>query len=241
MKSLRVSLAALGLGCVLSGCNRQAMPAVAVAPAVVQESEGKKPSPAPRVAQDPAAAPSAGDRGTKLVAERLKPSEAAFSAQGGGPSRKPGVASLEDPQVPLPTLAGGSPRPPERSPGKGPQPGPVPEELPLARHRADPELPHRVELPSAGLVRLPALDLNAPALLPILATPQADRAPLTDPAPGLSAAAVVAEAIPLRTDPAPFVRLNLPDPFEHSQAVRLRNPVEENPTPPIVTPRSPAK
>ncbi len=242
MKSLCVALVALGLGCVLTGCHRQtAVPALTVAPAVAQQDDSEKPTPAVQAPQAPAAAPSPGDRGTKLVAELLKPSEEAFGLKGRAPQRKSGLASLEDPLVPLPPLSGGTPRPPESSAGKALRPGPVAEELPLSRYRNDPNAPHRPELPSLGTVRLPPIDLDAPVPLPILAVPQPDRAALTDPAPGLSAAAVLAEAIPLRTAPAPFVRLNLPDPFEHSQAIRLRNLFEEEPTPPITTPRTPVK
>jgi len=46
--------------------------------------------------------------------------------------------------------------------------------------------------------------------------------PLTDPTAEVSLAAVVAQPVPVRTTRAPFVRFNLPDPFEHAQAVRLR-------------------
>ena len=41
--------------------------------------------------------------------------------------------------------------------------------------------------------------------------------------------------------PVPFVAINLPDPFEHSQAVRLRYTPDELPTPPPITPRTPTK
>jgi hypothetical protein len=75
--------------------------------------------------------------------------------------------------------------------------------------------------------------VNQPVPLPILARPATDRAPLTDPTPEVSLAAVLAAAVPVRTTPAPFVRLTLPDPFEHAQTVRLRTPPEEDPHPPL--------
>jgi hypothetical protein len=109
----------------------------------------------------------------------------------------------------------------------------LPEEYPLGGYRADPPAPRRQELPAAGLLRLPAPDLNEPVPLPILARPVPDRAPLTDPTPEISRAAVLAAPVPVRTTPAPFVRLALPDPFEHAQTVRLRTPPEEDPQPPL--------
>jgi hypothetical protein len=248
MKALRESVAVLGLGAVLAGlsaCQRQrAVPAAPLSPALAQEPAPQQPKAAPAApaqADQPAASPFAGDRGAKLVSGLLRPSEAAFDARARTPLRLPSLTGLEDPQLPLPALPAGSPRPAERAASQGLRPGPLPESLPLASHRARPDAPRPVEFSGTVTVRFPKVDLNAPPPLPILATPRPDRAPLTDLAPGLSAAAVLAEPIPLRTTPAPFVRLNLPDPFEHANAVRLPGPVAEQPTPPITVPRTPTK
>jgi hypothetical protein len=80
-----------------------------------------------------------------------------------------------------------------------------------------------------------------PAGLPILAQPVKDRAPLLDPTLETSIAAALAKINLNRANPAPFQPINLPDPFEHSQAIRLRYPPEELPTPPPITPRWPIR
>ena len=56
-----------------------------------------------------------------------------------------------------------------------------------------------------------------------------------------SVAAALAQVTTSRDAPVAFMPINLPEPFEHSQAVRLRYTPEELPTPPPITPRTPAK
>jgi hypothetical protein len=236
----------------LSGCGRQsavmnvAPPAPAAVRVAPDEGEkGKQASSDAGKAKDAAPDPARpADRGAKLVDAFLKPSEQAFAdaaRQARGPLALPGLPALERPQLPLPTVAGDLPRTPLKRANPSLRMGALPEGLPLARYRDDPPAPRREELPSVGLIRLPSPDLDAPVPLPILAAPVADRAPLGDPTPEVSLAAVLAQPVPMRTSPAPFVRLNLPDPFEHAQAVRLRTPPAEDPTPPIASPRPPVK
>jgi len=93
----------------------------------------------------------------------------------------------------------------------------------------------------AHQVRLAPTDMNQPRGLPILAQPLKDRAPLVDPSLETSMAAALAKITLHRAAPAPFQPINRPDPFEHSQAIRLRHPPEELPTPPPITPRSPLR
>jgi hypothetical protein len=88
-----------------------------------------------------------------------------------------------------------------------------------------------LELAAGERVRLPAADLDRPAPLPFLAQAQPDRAPLTDPTGEATLKAALAAPAPERTAPAPFLRLNLPDPFEHRNAVKLRTPPEDEPAP----------
>jgi hypothetical protein len=95
-----------------------------------------------------------------------------------------------------------------------------------------------VKLPASPKVAWPSPDINEPILLPILARPVVDRASLDDPSGDASQAAALASSVPERTNPAPFLRLNLPDPFEHRNAARLRTPLPESPLP-IGTPRLP--
>ena len=234
----------------LSGCGRQsaALNVAPPAPAIVRavpEGEKEKQTPSAAAAKD--AAPNSArpaDKGTKLVGEFLKPSEAAFAQetrQGRGPLSLPAMSSLERPQLPLPPFTGDLPRASLKPGSTSLRLGPLSEGLPLARYRDDPPAPRREELPAHGLIRLPSPDLNAPVPLPVLASPAVDRAPLGDPTPEVSLAAVLAQPVPVRTTPAPFVRLNLPDPFEHAQTVRLRTPPAEDPTPPLASPRPPAR
>jgi hypothetical protein len=94
-----------------------------------------------------------------------------------------------------------------------------------------PSTPARPEMPTAARVRLPSPDLHRPAPLPVLAHPVPDRPMLTDPTAAASRAAALAGKVPPQTAPAPFLRLDLPDPFEHHNAIRLRKPPKENEVP----------
>ncbi len=235
---------------ILVGCSRRT-PAVAIAPAMptvvraAPEVEKEKQPPAPESQQE--VKPDGrfdGDRGTKLVGELLRPSEHAFTTeaqQARGPRPLPGLTALERPQLPLPAFNGELPRFLVNPMNPSLRPDSLVESLHLDRYRDDPRAPLRERLPSAGPVWLPSLDLSAPVPLPILAAPVADRAPLGDPTPKVSLAAVLAQPVPVRTTPAPFVRLNLPDPFEHAQTVRLHSTPEEDLVPPIAAPQTPGK
>ena len=249
-RSLRCSAALFATACALagfSGCSRQ-VPAVSVAPpesptapAPVAADKAKPAIPTTEAQKE---APRAADRGSKLAANLLTPTDpvaAQEARRAGRPLRLPATSALEHPSLQLPTLSGDLPHPPATPRTTSLRPGPLPEGLPLARYRDDPPAPRREELPSFGLIRLPSPDVNTPMPLPILALPATDRAPLGDPTPEVSLAAVLAQPVPVRTTQAPFVRLNLPDPFEHAQAVRLRTPPPEDPMPPVTVPRPPVK
>jgi hypothetical protein len=184
---------------------------------------------------------SAAETASRRLAELLTPGRESGNdgmPKGPIPRRSPG--SLENPEVPLPVFKG---TPPHLSlPGlKQAKPGNPPEEAPLSRFRSDPVKPEFVELPAGPLVRLPSIDVEQPIPLPILAQPHRDRASLADPTLEASVAAALAPVTVARTAPMPFTPLNLPDPFENSQAIRLRYTPDELPTPPPITPRTPKK
>ena len=101
--------------------------------------------------------------------------------------------------------------------------------MPLADYRGEPAPPQALELPAGALVRLPSPDVNLPPPLPMLALPVADRVSVDDPTSEASRQAALAAAAPVRTTPTPFVRLTIPDPFEHARAVRLHTPPVEEP------------
>jgi hypothetical protein len=182
------------------------------------------------------------DRGSKLVADLLQPSRKIpplASDPEPGPRRLHGPKTLEKPELPWPAFPAALPRLPLAQ-GKPLQPHLLAEAAPLSQERNEPRAPEKPKLPASKFAP-PGLDVNQPVPLPVLAKPLPDRAPLGDPTLEASVAAALGEPLPLRTTPVPFLRLNLPDPFENSLAVRLRTPHEENPTPVPSTPRTPAK
>jgi hypothetical protein len=140
--------------------------------------------------------------------------------------------SLENPDAPLKSTEFPPPAPPKLS-GKPVQPRALPEDTSLVRNFNQPEAPQAVALPSAPLLRLWSPDVNEALPLPILGSHIRDRASLADPSLEASVAATQTKLNPARTDPVPFRPLNVPDPFEHHQAVRLRNPLDESPQPPL--------
>ena len=180
------------------------------------------------------------DQGAKLVAEVLQPREKR-EAKIPGPKGWPAAGLVENPGLPILPYAGGLPRTDLPIPGRVVRPRHPTEETPLAGYRGQPVPPPVPEMAVAPLVRLAAVDVNEVPPLPILAKPVPDRASLADPTMEASTAAAVANAIPVRISPAPFVRLNLPDPFEHHHAVRVRTPPAEDIVPPVVIPRTPAR
>jgi hypothetical protein len=88
---------------------------------------------------------------------------------------------------------------------------------------------------------VPSPDVNQPVPLPPLALQVVERPGQEDPTAEYSQAAVRATPPPVRTTPAPFQRLTLPDPFEHRQNVRLANPPAEDAKPVTASPRPPGK
>ncbi len=161
------------------------------------------------------------DREGRLLVEKLQPSDQIpplADEKRIVPKRQPGPAKLENPDVPLPAVSVSPPAsiPLEKGKGKPVQPTLLQGEAPLSRQRIEVDPPAAVKLPAAPKIAWPSPDINQPIPLPILARPVVDRPSLDDPS------AALAPTVPDRTTPAPFLRLNLPDPFEHRNAVRLR-------------------
>jgi hypothetical protein len=83
-------------------------------------------------------------------------------------------------------------------------------------------------------------DPSKPAELPLLSSkPVPDRASLADPTVEFTARSVISIVLPLRADPAGFVRINLPDPFEHAAAAKPRTTVPEDPNRSLGSPPPP--
>jgi hypothetical protein len=163
--------------------------------------------------------------------------------EGGGPVAWKASRAVEEILLPVKPYVGSPVRLPQ-PPGKSelrPTGSGIPEEPPVVSHRKQPKAPKEVKLPTQPLIRLPSLDVHSPLPIPILAKPQPDRASLGDPALQASVDAALKRFTPTRDRPAPFVPLNLPDPFEHVRAGQLRNPPPENPMPPVIPLKKPTK
>jgi hypothetical protein len=243
MKRLGRKAAALGVSLFVlagaGGCSRPVEETESQAVLVAPAAPARQTAPG-----DPGEKPPAGDRTRKLVAEALRPSDRAGALPWRdykGQRPLPGRRSLEQPDLPLPPAVAEVPRMPAVASARPVRPHPVSVEPPLARVERPLVPPERLRLPAAALVHLPGPDIVHPVPLPILAQAQPDRVPLTDPTVEASLAMVLAKSVPERTTPAPFERLNLPDPFENREAAALASPPAEDPTPPVMVVRTPGK
>jgi len=244
---LRLLRSTLAAGLVATaGCGHSPTPgpAVAVAPAEVVAGEERRElqkevsaesASVPRAEQ--ATTPSGGtfrfpdDSGGKALAQMLAP-PAPPKLPPDEPARPrerkvPGLLDVSrlqstDPGAPVPRLS---------LPGSnGLRPTALPDRVPSHLGGVFPSLPERAELPTGPLTRREGPDVTRPLEAPILSPrPVADRAPLTDPTLEFTARSVISPSLPLRTEPAGFVRINLPDPFEHAAAAKPRTPVVEDP------------
>src|SRR4051812_21146672 len=154
------------------------------------------------------------DIGTKLVARTLAPPETAKVPMGRRTKPLPwhGLASLENPTPPLATpLTALIDLPKSKS--RSPRPRMLADLIPLADYTAEPTPPQRLDVPPPKLVRTPSRDVNLPIDLPSQANWKPDRASLDDPAAEFALESAQAVPSPLRDVPAPFVPVNLPDPF----------------------------
>ncbi len=252
MRTCSIGLLALGLTVAVLGCARQAVPNPSV-------NEAAAPSPSVKEAAPPAGksaggaalpAPSAGqrftfppDKGGELLAALLRPPEPVAASPTDaptGPRPQPVPNTLADPNPSLAVNRSELMRPPLALEALKVQPRPLPDDPPLSAYRRDPRPPQQQQLPASAGVRLPSPDVNEPVALPALAQPQVDRAPLDDPTGEASLKAALAAVPPVRDNRTPFLRLNLPDPFELSQTVRLASPPAEDPTP-VASVSRPAK
>jgi hypothetical protein len=262
---LPAALLACGLAAWLAGCGSRTPntvteegPAAPVAVEAPQPQPGPKAEPkqAPRsrkkpkqvvrlppgvkkAAGTPEGPPPAPDRAAKMVAELLRPSEAAFAPKQARSRHLAGPRTLEEPEWLPPADLGQPLALPPSALARPVLPRPPDEEIPLAREYADRRLPQPVELPAGRLARVPSPDVEKPPPLPILARPRPDRDSAGDPTARASLEAALAAPAPVRTTPAAPERPAVPDPFENRSAVRLRNPPREAPLPPQVLPRTP--
>jgi hypothetical protein len=208
------------------------------------ESVSKKP-PARAAKNDTEAAPFRfpEDAGGRLLAKVLPPKDAEPARRQplASPARRGSVPSSASaygklPALALPPASAALPRLPGEARHGTLRPTLVLDET-LGGLPDTPVLPQVPSLPEGRRVRVPSLDVNESIPLPILARPMSDRASLDDPTLDASAAAAIAAIVPSRTNKAPFLKLTLPDPYDHR---RTEVPSEEESKEfPVGTPQRP--
>ncbi len=184
------------------------------------------------------------DRGGKLLADLLPPSEQLPSLPSdhpSGPRRFAPPPTLERTELPLPPSQAVLPRPRGGMTLHSSRPPALREELPLADYRGEPLPPQRPQLAAGPRFREWSPDLSQPLPLPVLGRKQLELAPVDDLTAEVSLAAALTTLALQRGKPAPFLRLTLPDPFEHRHAVGFRKELTEQPTPVTASPRLPGR
>ena len=227
------------LTCLLLGCGQRSS-RITPEPAAYGASTAPVESPQDGTAASTPSSefPFPADKGGRLLADRLRPANQIppLSEEKLGPSKRmTGVAKVENPDLSLPKIPISAPPSIPKSKTKAIRPALVAGEPPLARERLDLPNPALVKLAAGPKIAWPSPDVNQPIPLPILARQVADRASMDDPSGEASQVAALTAKVPDRTTPAPFLRLTIPDPFEHRNAVRLRS--EPPPIPlPVISP-----
>lgn len=217
------------LGCARSGVVMEpgkGEGALKPPPDRAQVAQGDKPAPGDKF-EFPA------DKGGKLLGETLRPGQKAADDPAAEPAPKPLVAPLEiaQPAVALSTPPTDLPRPALKPKTPPLRPHVLAEDAPLSAYRADPAAVRTIHMPAGALVHVPTPDVNVAPWLPFQGVLGIDKGPLDDPTTDDSLKTALAAPPPIRSNPAPFLRLNLPDPFENGQVVRLRVQPPEDPTP----------
>jgi len=156
------------------------------------------------------------------------------------PRPRPASKGLEAPTLPLPQLAA-APRASLEGPRKPVLPELVTPEAPPDYLAPVGALPDVQPLPAGARLRVPAARPDELAPLPPMAQPLPDKAILADPTFAAARDAVLTAPLPQRRTPAPFLRLTLPDPFEHRDTVRLKNPLGPEPVPAATSTSTPQR
>ncbi|MFO0967188.1 MAG: hypothetical protein U0793_16615 [Gemmataceae bacterium] len=178
------------------------------------------------------------DKAGKRLESLLRPGDpVAATGRKGSPLARPAPRFLEKPEAPLPALRA---LPPELKLREVKLKQPSDPAEPLLASFAPPPPPEPLRLPEGTLARWPSIPVDRIPPLPVLATPQRDRASLADPTMEASLARAMQAFFLPRTTAVPFAPINLPDPFELRRTIELRDPPAEDGAPLIVTfPRLP--
>jgi hypothetical protein len=132
---------------------------------------------------------------------------------------------LTEPVAPLPEVTPDPPRLPaivKRSPIR---PEFVQPEA-LEELFVEPEVPRRPSFVTGKRTQVPSDDGALAPPLPVLAQPVPDRVSLEDATMDVSTAGALSAALPVRSTPAPYQRMTIPDPYENRQPLTLSVPAE---------------
>lgn len=116
------------------------------------------------------------------------------------------------------------------------QPAPAPEAVPLEEYGILPVVPEIPKLAVGPPVRVPSVDVNQAPVLVGVKQPVADPPLLSDPTEESSHQAALSSPLPPRTEAAPFLRLNLPDPFAYRKDTSGQESLPEGGTPVTAAP-----
>lgn len=232
----------------LAGCGKQGQSVGSPPPVVAAEPSGEDVPKDALAKQAPAAPPLAAggefkfpeDDAGKMLSKLLPPvpPPALAPLPPKGPSKRDLPAAIAQPRpaglpdsvtlvrVPVPARL-------------DPKPTALPERVPFDLAGVQPQRPEPIVLPVGGLTRLDAPDVKQPVALPILARTIPDRAPLEDPTTDFTAGSIINNNLPLRTTPAPFVKTNLPDPFENSEPAKVKLAPKDDPATALGNPPPP--
>ena len=180
------------------------------------------------------------DEGGRLLSRLLAPPENLPPQRTTEPRRRPTPKPLENP-APVPPQVVALPRLTTEGSRRTPLPQLVAPELPLGGHDTPVVIPTTPSFPVGERLRVSSIDVEQPSSLPPMAQPVPDKAAATDPALAASREVVLTGTMPERKNPAPFLRLALPDPFEHRDTVRLRSSLGEEQVPLLFPTRPPQR
>jgi hypothetical protein len=225
-------------------------------PAADPAAEGKaavvRPTPIPTIAARPEErplpeppAPSPGfeypaDLAGRVVARAVAPDLPALPSPerfGRSPKPRPIPGRLLDPEATPPVRHTLPPVWP--SPAGRVRPLPPRERVPIDLGSGAEAVPARPTFPIAAGIDTRAPDVGKPPALPRLGRPFSERESLDDPAADLGHAAITGPPIRVKPDPAVFLRVTLPDPFELAEQVRPKVPPAAEPglVPVVVNPQ----
>jgi hypothetical protein len=240
-----LAMAMLGGGVAgsLAGCARQ-RPAFAEEEHVAADESKSPGTLAEHAAADGDSFRFPNDLGGKLLAELLPPSDRLPRLPAdspAGPRRFATPRGLEQAELTWPVSQADLPSSSLGVKARLPRLRPAPEESPLLSYLADPAPPERPQVVAASRVKQWSPDVSQPLPMPILGQKQPESVSGDDPTADVTTAAALAVPHLQRSKPAPFLKLTLPEPYEHRQAVRLRKELAEDATPVTAAPRLPGK